>query len=452
MREMTVYAPMGCLGYGFPEHSLQAAMAQRPALMAVDAGSTDPGPYYLGKGMSYTARDMVKRDLSLLLPAARAAGIPFLIGTAGGAGGKPHLDWCVEIVKEVAAEHGLHFPMARIHAELDKELVKRAVREGRVRDLESGVELTTEEVDQSVRIVAQMGHGPLVEAMNQGAEVVVAGRAYDAALTATLPLVKEYNPGLALHMGKILECGSLVALPRESDGAIGVIRDDHFLISPADPNKYCTVETVAAHTLYEKSDPVHLHMPGGMLDLSDTRFEKVDDRTVKVSGSRFVPSETYAIKLEGARLVGHRSVCIAGTRDPVMIQQIDEVMDRVRAKLRRDLAKVATEQDYRMLFHLYGKNGVMGKLEPQRTVTSHELGIVIEVIAKTQQLANTVGALARSATLHQGYEGRVSTAGNLAFLYSPAEFPAPEVYEFNVYHLMEVADPCEPFRIELERV
>ena len=117
MREMTVYAPMGCLGYGFPQHSLEAAMAQRPAVMAMDAGSTDPGPYYLGVGKSFTSRDMVKRDLGLVLPAARGAKIPLLIGTAGGAGGEPHLQWCVDIIREVAAEHGLSFRMAKIHAE-----------------------------------------------------------------------------------------------------------------------------------------------------------------------------------------------------------------------------------------------------------------------------------------------------------------------------------------------
>ena len=84
---MTVYSPMGMLGYGFPERSLRHAMTYAPDVIAVDAGSTDPGPYYLGTGTSFTSRAMVRRDLALLLDAARTADIPLIIGSAGGAGG-----------------------------------------------------------------------------------------------------------------------------------------------------------------------------------------------------------------------------------------------------------------------------------------------------------------------------------------------------------------------------
>jgi len=79
---------------------------------------------------------------------------------------------------------------------------------------------------------------------------------------------------------------------------------------------------------------------------------------------------------------------------------------------------------------------------------SHEFGIVIEAIADSQELANTICATARSTMLHYGYEGRRATAGNLAFPYSPSDFKAGEVYAFSVYHLMEVEDPAEFFPID----
>jgi len=249
-------------------------------------------------------------------------------------------------------------------------------------------------------------------------------------------------------MGKIVECGSLVALPRTSDGVLAQIFPDHFLISPADPGKRCTVELVAAHTLYEKSDPYRLQVPGGILDTSESRFEQHDARTVRVSGSRFLPGRERFIKLEGAAPVGHRAICVAGARDPIMIERIDEVIERATAKVRYDLVGVIPEDRYRLRFRLYGKNGVMGTLEVHPPAHPQELGIIIEVIAPSQEVADTVCALARSATLHIGYEGRLANAGNLAFPYSPAEFPAPEAYEFRVYHLLRLEDPCVPFPME----
>jgi hypothetical protein len=90
----------------------------------------------------------------------------------------------------------------------------------------------------------------------------------------------------------------------------------------------------------------------------------------------------------------------------------------------------------------------MGSLEPVHESKSHELGIVIEAIADTQQDADTICAFARSTMLHYGYPGRRATAGNLAFPYSPSDFHAGEVYVFSVYHLMEVTDPCGLFPVE----
>jgi hypothetical protein len=459
---LSIYAPLGMLGYGFPEPSLEAALAHDLAIFAMDAGSTDPGPYYLGVGRSFTSRTMVKRDLGLLLPAARRRGVPLVIGSAGGAGGAPHLAWTVEIVREIAAEQGLHFRMAVIEAEQDKGYLKEQLARGAIVDFETGRELTPEDIDACAHVVGQMGVEPVIEALQAGAEVVVAGRAFDAALTAALPIMQGIDRGLALHMGKIVECGSLVAVPRTSDGVLAHIAEDHFLIQPADPHKRCTVDLVAAHTLYEKSDPYRLHLPGGMLDLTAARFERHDDRTVKVSGSRFVPAEQYTVKLEGAARVGYRTVCLAGARDPILIERIDEVTDRVRAKLKNDLAGMVPDDGYQLVFRLYGRDGVMGPLEPELRAGEresgrvgqqpYELGIVIEVIAPTQEVADTVCALARSAALHQGYEGRLANAGNLAFPYSPAEFAAPAVYEFRVYHLMRVDDPCAPFPISYVEV
>lgn len=449
---LTVYAPLGMLGYGFPERSLQAAVERRPDVFAMDAGSTDPGPYYLGSGRSYTSREMVRRDLSLLLPAARRLGVPLIVGSAGGSGGRPHLDRTVDIVREVAGAAGLAFRMAVIEAELAPELVVAAIRAGRIHDFEAGREIGEDDVAACERIVGQMGVEPVIDALAHGADVIVAGRAFDAALAAALPIAEGYDRGLALHMGKIVECGSMVALPRTSDGVLAHIDADSFVIEPADPDKRSTAELVAAHTLYEKSDPYRLSMPGGTIDLRQCGFEQADARSVRVRGSRFQPADRYTVKLEGAALVGYRNVCIAGARDPVLIRQFDEVMAGAAAKVRADLAGRIEPDAYALRYRLYGRDGTMGALEPTPGREPLELGVVMEVLARTQEIADTVGALLRSATLHIGYTDRIATAGNLAFPYSPAEFSAPAAYEFRVYHLLEVDDPLELFPIRYETV
>jgi hypothetical protein len=250
-------------------------------------------------------------------------------------------------------------------------------------------------------------------------------------------------------MGKILECAAIAAVPGSgSDCMMGYIREDHFLLEPLNTVRKCTVTSVAAHTLYEKSNPYLLPGPGGMINLPAARFEQYNEHMVKVSRSNFEPGTAYTIKLEGAKHVGYRTVSIAGARDPVFIEKVSEIIEGVKSRVKDNFTDIPQEK-YRLLFHIYGKNAVMGKSEPQIDTSAHELGIIIEAVAESQELANTICSFARSTMLHYGYPGRISTAGNLAFLYSPSDLKAGPVYQFSVHHLVEVDDPCVFFPFEL---
>lgn len=70
MEELRVISPTAILGYGFPLKSFEEGLKRHPHVIAVDAGSTDPGPYYLGAGVSFTERLAVKRDLKIMISAA----------------------------------------------------------------------------------------------------------------------------------------------------------------------------------------------------------------------------------------------------------------------------------------------------------------------------------------------------------------------------------------------
>lgn len=448
--EFRILSTTAILGYGFPMESFQEGMKRRPHLIAADAGSSDPGPYYLGAGVSFTDRSAVKRDLEIMLRAGIEEKIPVIIGSAGGSGGEPHLEWCRDIIEEIAREQKLHFKMAVIHAEISKDEVKQALKQGRIKTLDGVEALTEEEIGRASRIVGQMGMEPFQAALEGGAQVVLAGRSYDPSVFSAMPVREGYDKGLAVHLGKILECASICATPGSgSDCMFGYIGEDYFRVEPLNPIRKCTTVSVAAHTLYEKTNPYLLPGPGGHLDLTQCRFEQETENTVKVYGSRFVEDQVYTVKLEGAKCVGFRTVSVAGVRDSVMIEKIDEIISGVKERVQDNFREHSWE--YYLNFNIYGRDGVMGSLEPAPdTKGVHELGIVMEAVADTQAKADTICAFARSTMLHFGYEGRRATAGNLAFPYSPSDFHAGEVYVFNVYHLIEVESPRTYFPVDYQ--
>ena len=450
MDECRILSPLGMLGYGFPAASFEAGLARGPHVIGADAGSTDGGPHKLGAGVGIVSRAATKKDLGAMLRGGVAVGAPVIVGSAGGSGAEVHLAWTREILEELIREGGHTLRVAYVHAELDKEFLKAELAAGRIEPLRNVPQLTDKAIDSATRIVAQMGAEPIIRALEAGAQVVIAGRAYDPACFAAYALWKGFPAGPAWHLGKILECGALCAEPGSPGDAMwGVLRGDWFVVEPLNPARRCTPTSVAAHTLYEKSHPYLLPGPGGTTDLSACTFTRVDDRAVEVKGSRFVPSPTYTVKLEGAEMVAYRTIVVAGIRDPAMLVELSAT-ERAVTEITRNYFERIPPAEYQILFHHYGLDGVMGASEPLRgRATPHEIGLILEVVAPTQEMADTICAFARATLLHYGYPGRKATAGNLAFPLAPCDVPLGPVYRFNVYHVLEVEDPSALFPLEL---
>lgn len=442
----------GMLGYGFPEASLDAAVDAGIDLIAVDAGSTDPGPFYLGSGETFCNPQMVRRDLELLVDAQIRSGAKMVIGSAGGAGTDTHLEQTLSILRDVIGRKKRPLKVATISSEISKDDIRRANAEGRISAFETMAALTEENIGSSTHIVAQIGIEPIIAALKDDPDIVLCGRAWDPGNIAALPIARGYDAGLSIHAGKILECGAQAALPVEgSDLLLGRIRPNEFVVEPCAVHKQCTVESVAAHTLYEKTDPVLLPGPGGRSDLRLARFERADERSVRVTGSRFERDSVYRVKLEGARFAGWRNLVIAGIRDPQMIAHLQAIQTDLAARVASFLSGRIAPKQYRIVFHRYGIDGVMRELEPVKALP-HEVGLVIDIVGETKEIAATVAGSVRSLLLHWSYPGRVATAGNLALPFSPAEMPAGPVYEFSIYHLMELPDPGERFGYQLETI
>ena len=438
-KEIKFLSLCGMLGYGYPVEGLKKAMQEDIAFIGVDAGSTDPGPYYLGSGKAFVKEMQIRRDLEPALIAARGKNIPLIVGTAGGSGARPHVDFFCDILLDLAKKNKLSFKLAVIYADLDKDFILQNFEEGKINPCGPVPELSAEKIEKCTNPVGQMGTEPLIAALESGADVIVAGRCCDTAIFAAMPIMKGFDPGLALHCAKIAECGALCARPvGANDSLLATIGEDYFIVEPVNETKKCSPASTAGHSLYEQPDPNCFYEPEGKIDMSNSVFEQFGERSVKVSGTKLVPAAEETLKLEGAELKGYRTVTIAGISDPVAISKIDDIESKVRESVAANMDGIINSNEYSLIFRRYGLDGAVGKNIGGNKTIPGDLGLLIEAIAPTQELADTILSLARSTALHQSFEGRKATAGNLAFPFSPSDLQGGAVYEFSIYHLLKI--------------
>lgn len=352
------------------------------------------------------------------------------------------------MIREIAAEDGLSFKLAYVPADIPREVVKEAVRQRRVRPMDTMPALTEADVDEAQNLVGQMGLEAFRSALETGADVVVAGRACDTGIFAAIPAMLGFPLGLATHMAKIVECASLCCLPGGRDTILAVLDDDGFDLESMAPSRAATPASVAAHSLYEQADPYEIREPAGRVDLTRVTYEALDARRTRVRGAEWEPAGTITVKLEGAARVGYRALLLAGAADPSFIARHETILTGVKAVV-RDLVCEDAPEDYRLSFRLYGLDGVRDWREPPAHLP-REIFVMGECIAPTAERAEEVIRTTKQYLLHHGYEGRLSTAGNLAFPFTPPEISVGAAYRFNVFHLMEVEDMAGLFPVHVE--
>ena len=447
-RPMRLVGASGQLGYGIPTPAFEAALARAPDLIGADMGSIDIGPTYLGKGEMATAPAATRRDLRKLLLGARQLDIPLVIGSAGSAGAAPHLDATLAIVRDIARAEGLHFRLGVLRADMSRRFLHDAHAAGAIRPLDDMPELTGEEIDASAHIVGQMGTGPFRRALDSDIDVLIAGRACDTSIFAALPGLLGFPMGIVMHMAKIIECASLCCVPGGRDCILATLDDEGFELESMNPARRATPVSVAAHSLYEQSDPFGLTEPDGSLDLVAARYTALDDRRTRVSGAAWRPTTDPTIKLEGARRIGERAILLAGAADPRFIARHREILPAASAVV-RELVCEDQPEDYSLTFRVYGVDGVR-MAPPANEPPPGEVFILGEVIAPTAERAAEVMRTTKQYLLHHGYPGRLSTAGNLAFPFTPPEISTGPAFRFNLYHLLHLPDPDAPFPLEIE--
>jgi hypothetical protein len=450
-----ILSPTGVLGAGYKLSSLERGISLKPHFIACDAGSTDSGPAYLGSGQPKLSRDAVKRDLRHLLLARNALKVPLIIGSCGTSGRDVGVDLVDAMAREIAAEENLKFRLATIKSDQDPGYLKKRYREGRIKPLNPAPHID-ESVFERSHVVGMMGIEPIVAALQENVDVILAGRASDTSLFAAVPSMMGADPGLNWHAAKTIECGAACAVNPSADGLFVHMYEDHYDVEPLDLQNRLTPQSVAAHTLYENANPFYITEPSGVLDTEMAEYEAISDRAVRVSKARFKHAQTYTIKLEGSELVGYQTIIIGGIRDNVIIGRLPELLKMAQAYFKNKIEDIfqgkVDPSSIDIRYRIYGINGVLGEFEPVMTQFGHEVGVLITITAPSQELASKIATFVAHASSHlpiPEYQGLVSS---IAYPFSPPEIDRGALYRFSLNHVVEPDDPCEMFRTEFYEV
>lgn len=378
---------------------------------------------------------------------ARAeAGVPLVIGTAGTSGADSAVDWLVEITKEIAAEMGTALKVAVLKSGQDQAKISAALRADRVKPLQPVIDISSELLDSCTNIVALAGAEQIQAALSSGADIVIAGRTTDTATIAALPLARGCHPGGAWHGAKIGECGALATTSPNSGTILIAFDEEGFTITPMGAEARATPYTVSAHMLYENSNPFQLYEPGGHLDVTNATYTAMDDRTVRVTGSEWVPDDTYTVKLEGSRSGGYQTVSLALVREPRYVENIREWVADIEAKC---IAKATqrVNEPFTLELRLIGADATLGRLDTAARIGT-EVGVMGIVTAQSEATSREVAKILNPYLLHHPLTEQEEMP-TFAFPFSPTEMGRGEIYEFCLNHVLELDDPMDAFKLDL---
>ena len=222
-----------------------------------------------------------------------------------------------------------------------------------------------------------------------------------------------------------------------------------FTMTPMGEGARATPHTVSAHMLYENSDPFILYEPGGHLDVTEARYTALDEKRVRVEGSRWVPSQTYTVKLEGARVAGYQSVTLALVRDPRYVAHINDWCADITRKCSAK-AQDRLQGDFSIELRVIGKDATLGLLDEHGSCGS-EVGVMGVVTAESAALSREVAKMLNPYLLHHPLT-EDEEMPTFAFPFSPAELGRGASYEFCLNHVLALNDPMDAFRLTTERL
>ena len=447
MQSMKIISPNGHLGFApLKPESFAIGVDARPDYIGADSGSDDVGPVPLGSDTSTSPLGWQTQDLEHMLLASRRIGVPMIIGSAGDTGSNSRVDLYLGIIRELARKHGLApFKLGWYYSEVSKERLRAAIENGEeIAGLDGRAALTLEELEATDRIVAMAGVHPYIKLLRQGVDVIIGGRSSDCAVFAAPAIHNGFPEALSYYLGKVLECASFCAEPYGAkETVLGEITSDEVRVTAMHPGQRCTVASVAGHVLmHERSNPFYEY---------GRRWRKArhDQLPLRAGGpanhahhrAQFrEPAPEYRVKLEGSGKVGERYVGLVGIRDPYSVANVDRMIDWARQQVRERFGNAQFgNAPYELHYTVYGRDGVMGAMEPNRDHPAHEIAVLVQGVAPTRDMAEEVALIGTRQMFYARLPEVKGTAGSVAFPLDEVMRASP-AYRWTVNHTYAVPD------------
>jgi hypothetical protein len=251
---------------------------------------------------------------------------------------------------------------------------------------------------------AYLGAGPMADALNAGADVVITGRASDPALFLA-PMIHAFGwamddwnlLGQGTVAGHLLECagqitGGYFADPGYKDipdlarlgFPIGEVSEDGSLVVTKVPGSggAVTAQTCKEQLLYEVHDPKNYFQPDVVADFSQVSVEEIAPDRVRVSGGRGA-KRTDTLKVSVGYVdsfIGEGQISYAG---PGALARGRLALDIVRERLK--LTGVAANE---LRFDLIGVDSLHGPRVSAHASEPYE--VRVRVAGRTEKLREAV--------------------------------------------------------------
>ena len=268
-------------------------LAERTIAIAQQAKLKDPKKGY---------NALLEYRMEQVIPLAHKHKIK-VITNMGAANPEAAVDVCIDIARKSGAK-GM-----KIAAVLGDDISGQLDKYKDAKVWETGRPLS--ELDGVVSANVYLGAEGIVEALKQGADIVITGRCSDPAIFIA-PLIYEFGwamddwdkLGKGTHVGHLLECGGQVtggyyAEPGKKDvpdpAYLGfpiaeVNEDGSFFITKVEGSGgLVTPHTLTEQLIYEIHDPANYLTPDVVADFSKTEFEQTGPDQVAVSGATGKP-------------------------------------------------------------------------------------------------------------------------------------------------------------------